>query len=74
VAYFAADAAAFGASNNRAKLQNRANAFLTENAKFIALGAPTNAQTLAQVQHLTKECSALIRLSLALFDDITDTA
>lgn len=52
-----------------AKAQNALNA----NATFLALASPTNAQTLAQVQLLTKECNALIRLALGLLDSTAGT-
>lgn len=61
-------------SSNRDAVVNRAQAALTANATFLALAAPTNAQTLAQVQRLTKENNALIRLALSLLSDISDTA
>ena len=48
-------------------------AALAANATFLALAVPTNAQTLAQVQTLTKECSALIRLLLQQFDSVAGT-
>ena len=47
-------------------LHARARQALTVNGAFLALSAPTNAQTLAQVKALTRECSALIRLLIAV--------
>lgn len=58
---------------NRAAVTTKALLALQANAAFLALGAPTNAQTLAQVQRLTRECSALIRLLLDDVADISDT-
>lgn len=43
-------------------LHQKARAALTANATFLAIASPTNAQAIAQVQKLTRECSALIRL------------
>lgn len=59
---------------NAATLQARAAAALTANATFLAIASPTQAQTLAHVQRLTKENNALIRLALGLLSDISDTA
>ena len=58
---------------NRTLLFQRAQAALAVNADFLALGSPTNAQTLAQVRAVTKECSALIRLLLGLLDETSGT-
>lgn len=58
---------------NRATLVQRATTALTANDTFLALASPTNAQTLAQVKMLTKECSALIRLAVGALDATTGT-
>lgn len=53
---------------NRAILTDRAATALDANRTFLALASPTNAQTLAQVKTLTRECTALIRLVLDRLD------
>ena len=58
---------------NADTLRARAQAALTANATFLALGSPTNAQTLAQVQLLTKECNGIIRLLLGVLDSTSGT-
>ena len=50
--------------SNDETLRARAEQALTINADFLALANPSNAQTLAQVKALTRECSAVIRLLL----------
>ena len=57
---------------NALALNAKANAALAANATFLALGAPTNPQVLAQVQLLTREVNALIRLALS-GDALLDT-
>lgn len=54
-------------------LRQRAEAALTANAAFLADPAPTNAQVVAQVQRLTRECSALIRLTVGRLETVSDT-
>jgi len=47
-------------------LHDRMRQALTANAAYLAVAAPTPAQVAAQTKRLTRECSALIRLALAL--------
>ena len=57
-------AASATAEANGAALRTQAAAALATNRAFLALAAPTNAQTLAQVKHLTRVVTALGRLEL----------
>ena len=59
------------AQTNAADLTAKAQAAIAANATFLALASPTNPQVLAQVQRLTRECSALIKL---LLNDLNDTS
>lgn len=58
---------------NSATLHGRAAAALTANANFLALATPTNAQVVAHVQQLTKECNALIRMMIGQLDSTSGT-
>ena len=52
----------------RASLESKAIAALDANTAFLAIASPSNAQTLAQVRLLTRECNALIRVLLSRLD------
>ena len=60
----AAELAAETQATNTGTLEGKARQALTVNANFLALAAPTQAQTLAQVRALTRETTALIKLLL----------
>lgn len=66
----ASTAAYVVALNNKAILLAKGIAALAVNATFMALAAPTNAQTLAQVKALTKQNNAVIKL---LAEDLSNT-
>lgn len=57
----------------RTALQAKAPGALASNATFLALGAPTNAQVLAQVQALTRQVNAMIRLDSNLLTSTNNT-
>ena len=59
---------------NGAKLQGRVAMALTTNATYLALPTPrTNAQVAAQVEALTRQNAALIRLVAGLLDTTNGT-
>lgn len=62
-----------GSEANAQTLRDRAGAALAANATYLALSSPTAAQNTTQVQRVTKECSALIRLALNLLDSTDGT-
>lgn len=55
---------------NRATLAQRAENALRANANYLALATPTAAQQAQQLDRVTRESSALIRLVLGLLDSM----
>ncbi len=60
-------------SANAATLQQRAQNALVNNATFLTIASPTNAQAVAQVQALTRQISGVIRLLLNQTDTTAGT-
>lgn len=58
---------------NQAALQQQIGNALATNIAFLGLTAPTQAQAVAQVQRLTREVTALIRLAAGLLDTTDGT-
>ena len=58
---------------NSADLRAKAEQALSANATYLALANPTNAQNLAQIQRLTRECSGVIRLLIGRLEDTAGT-
>ena len=63
-AALAAEEVASRAEANGRTLEDRLRTLLARNAGFLALAAPTAAERNTQVERLTRQCSALIRLAL----------
>lgn len=59
--------------SNLQTLQAHAQAALTVNANFLGIASPVLADLVAQVQALTRENTALIRLLLQEFDSTANT-
>lgn len=59
---------------NYATIIARIGAALTANNTYLRLAAPTQAQAVAQVKVLTRECNGLIRILANLLTDISDTS
>lgn len=55
---------------NRDDVLEKARTALAANNAYLAVTTPTNVQVVAQVQRLTRECSAIIKL---LLEDLADT-
>jgi hypothetical protein len=62
-----------GTDLTRQQIQDKAAQALVANKTFLALATPTAAQVTTQIQRLTRETNALIRLMLGLLDDASDT-
>lgn len=58
---------------NQATLLSKAQAALTNNETFLALATPTSAQAVAQVQALTRQVNALIRLATSELSSVSGT-
>lgn len=61
------------AATNESTIRDRARQALDINAAFLANGAPSNAQVLAQVRALTKQATGLIKLDLRDLDSADGT-
>jgi hypothetical protein len=73
LAQVAIDTAAQAQTANRTTIEQRATAALAANATYLAIASPTNAQNLAQIRLLTRECSGIIRLLLNQLDSTDGT-
>ena len=58
---------------NRRTITTKAQTALSANATFLAMSSPTAAQIRTQVNRLTREVNALIRLQLGDLDTTQDT-
>lgn len=67
------DDAVYQAGQNEVTLRDRAMSALMNNADFLAIASPTNAEAIAQVRALTRQVNALIRLSQGVFDSTDGT-
>lgn len=58
---------------NAVTLLTRARLAITQNATYLGLATPTAAQQTAQIDRLTRECSALLRVLLADTKSLADS-
>lgn len=58
---------------NERDLRDKAAQAIALNDAFLALASPSNAQVVAQVQRLTREATALIRLTVRALDSTSGT-
>lgn len=68
-----AEAAALAIDTNRSGITTKAVNALAANDTYQAIASPSNAQVVAQVDLLTRECSGLIRLLLNRLDTTNGT-
>jgi hypothetical protein len=61
------------ATTNQATLLTQASNAIAANVAYLAIGAPSNAQVVAQVDRLTREVQALIRLATRVLDSTSGT-
>lgn len=54
---------------NERTLRDQANTALANNAAYLALPSPTQAQAIAQVEALTRQVNKIIRLVLGRLED-----
>lgn len=57
---------------NRANLIDKLTKNMAQNKTYLDLASPTAAQQTNQLARLTRECNALIRLTLDLLEDASD--
>ena len=72
-AALAAQAAAATQGMNQTQLLAQAATAIANNITFLGLATPTQAQAVAQVQALTRQVNALLRLSASLLDSTAGT-
>lgn len=70
---YTAEASTVNTLTNRAALQQKAVNALSNNQTFLGIATPTSAQAIAQVQALTRQVDALIRLAANALESISGT-